>query len=177
MGRTNSASLCKRKVPTDARTKNSASVDCLRGNRRYVTPIMRRRFRRGRPYYRIPRDPDTPHWWRCLAQRPSPALQSPIRSWLVGRLSRALTTRPARCSDADSNVPRAFGKVPHVELAEHGAPQFLLRGRSAAPPCVRFSVLHDAVISGLRAHGSSALRALAQHADPRRPVEFRGRRL
>jgi hypothetical protein len=53
----------------------------------------------------------------------------------------------------------------------------LLGGRSAAPPCVRFSVILLAVISGLRAHGSSALQALAQHADPRRPVEFRGRRL
>jgi hypothetical protein len=61
VGRTNSASLRNGRCPLTREriAANSAGVNCLRGNRRYVTPIMRRRFRRGRPYYRIPGDPDT----------------------------------------------------------------------------------------------------------------------
>jgi SAM-dependent methyltransferase len=48
---------------------------------------------------------------------------------------------------------------------------------TAALPFARVPVIHDAVISGLRAYSPSALRALAQHADPAITVEFRSRRL
>ena len=47
---------------------------------------------------------------------------------------------------------------------------------TAVLPFARVPVIHDAVISGLRAYSPSALRALAQHADPAITVEFRTRR-
>lgn len=47
---------------------------------------------------------------------------------------------------------------------------------AAVLPFVRVPVIHDAVISGLRAYSPSALRTLAHHADPTITVEFRTRR-
>lgn len=48
---------------------------------------------------------------------------------------------------------------------------------AAVLPFTRVPVVHDAVISGLRAYSPSALRALAHHADPAITVEFRTRRM
>ncbi|MUL83971.1 MULTISPECIES: class I SAM-dependent methyltransferase [unclassified Mycolicibacterium] len=47
---------------------------------------------------------------------------------------------------------------------------------AAVLPFTRVAVIHDAVISGLRAYSPSALRALAHHADPNITVELRDHR-
>ncbi|OMB94557.1 methyltransferase type 11 [Mycobacterium sp. NS-7484] len=57
------------------------------------------------------------------------------------------------------------------------SPPLHLAMLAAAMPFTRIAVIHDAVISGLRAYSTSALEALARHADPAIDLEFRPRRI
>jgi SAM-dependent methyltransferase len=71
---------------------------------------------------------------------------------------------------------RAANKLLIVDV-RRPAPPLHLAMLAAVLPFARVPVVHDAVISGLRAYSPSALRAIAHHADPAITVEFRSRRL
>lgn len=53
------------------------------------------------------------------------------------------------------------------------SPPMHLAMLAAVMPFAGFAVIHDAIISGLRAYSPSALQAIAHHADPAIDVEFR----
>ncbi|OBF16564.1 methyltransferase type 11 [Mycobacterium sp. ACS4331] len=55
-------------------------------------------------------------------------------------------------------------------------PLFHVAMIAAVLPLARIPVVHDAIISGLRAYSPAALEALAEHADPAIAVDFRPRR-
>ncbi|MCV7333829.1 MULTISPECIES: class I SAM-dependent methyltransferase [Mycolicibacterium] len=71
---------------------------------------------------------------------------------------------------------RAAEKLIIIDVHRPSAPLHLAM-LAATMPFIRIAVIHDAVISGLRAYSTSALQALAQHADPAINLEFRHRRI
>jgi SAM-dependent methyltransferase len=82
---------------------------------------------------------------------------------------------PEQAARVFAEGTRAAKKLLIIDLRRWRAPlqlgllTFTLPFTALAPP------LHDAVISSLRAYSPSALRALAEYADPAITVEFRGR--
>ena len=72
---------------------------------------------------------------------------------------------------------RAAKKLLIIDLRRPPAPLHLLVLALALPFTGLLPLLHDGVISSLRAYSPSALRALAQYADPAITVEFRNRPL
>lgn len=70
---------------------------------------------------------------------------------------------------------RAAKKLMIIDV-RRPAPPVHLAMLAAVLPFTRVAVIHDAVISGLRAYSPSALRTLANHADPTIAVEFRNHR-
>lgn len=70
---------------------------------------------------------------------------------------------------------RAAKKLLIIDLRRWWAPLLLLQLALTLPFAGLIPLLHDGVISALRAYSRSALRALAQYADPAITVEFRPR--
>lgn len=82
---------------------------------------------------------------------------------------------PAQAARVFAEGTRAANKLLIIDLRRPSAPVHLVK-LAVARPFTRLSpLLHDGVISSLRAYSRSALCALAEHADPEITVEFRTR--
>lgn len=82
---------------------------------------------------------------------------------------------PEQAARVFAEGTRVANKLLIIDLRRPSPPVHLMK-LAAARPFTRLSpLLHDGVISSLRAYSRSALRALAQHADPAIAVEFRTR--
>ena len=71
---------------------------------------------------------------------------------------------------------RAANKLLVIDLRRPPAPLHVMVLAAVLPFTRLIPLTHDGVISSLRAYSPSALRALADHADPAITVEFRTRR-
>jgi hypothetical protein len=71
---------------------------------------------------------------------------------------------------------RAANKLLIIDLRRWRPPVHVVVLAAALPFTGLVPLLHDGVISSLRAYSPSALRALAHYADPAITVEFRSRR-
>ena len=81
---------------------------------------------------------------------------------------------PALASQAFAEGTRVAAKLLIIDLPRPPSPLHLLRLATMLPfaPVVPF--MHDGLISSLRTYSPSALRALAEHADPAIDVQLRG---
>ncbi|OBI72027.1 methyltransferase domain-containing protein [Mycobacterium sp. E740] len=84
---------------------------------------------------------------------------------------------PEQAARVFAEGTRAAKKLMIVDLRRPPAPVHAVVLAAALPFSRMMPLLHDGVISSLRAYSPSALRALAHHADPNITVEFRTRRL
>ena len=82
---------------------------------------------------------------------------------------------PDRAAQVVAEGTRAAKKLLIIDLRRWPAPLQVLQLAFTMPFTGLLPPLHDAVISALRAYSPSALRAIAQHADPATVVEFRRR--
>lgn len=82
---------------------------------------------------------------------------------------------PEQAARVFAEGTRAAKKLLIIDLRRWRAPLQLVQLGLTLPFTGLIPPLHDAVISSLRAYSPSALRALAQHADPAVTVEFRTR--
>lgn len=82
---------------------------------------------------------------------------------------------PERAARVIAEGTRAAKKLLIIDLRRWRAPLQLVQLALTLPFTRLIPPLHDGVISALRAYSRSALRALAQHADPAITVEFRPR--
>jgi SAM-dependent methyltransferase len=82
---------------------------------------------------------------------------------------------PERAAQVIAEGTRAAKKFLIIDLRRWRAPLQLVQLALTLPFTGLIPVLHDGVISALRAYSRSALRALAQEADPAITVEFRAR--
>jgi SAM-dependent methyltransferase len=82
---------------------------------------------------------------------------------------------PERAARVFAEGTRAANKLLIIDLRRWRAPFQLVVLAVALPFTGLIPPLHDAVISSLRAYSPSALRSLAQYADPAITVEFRTR--
>jgi SAM-dependent methyltransferase len=81
---------------------------------------------------------------------------------------------PSMASRVIAEGTRAATKLLIIDLPRPPAPLHMLR-LATMLPFVHFApFVHDGVISSLRAYSPSALRALADHADPSIDIELRG---
>lgn len=81
---------------------------------------------------------------------------------------------PAQASKVFAEGTRAAEKLLIIDLPRPPSPLHLIRLATMLPfaPVIPFA--HDGLISSLRTYSPSALRALAEHADPAIKVELRG---
>ena len=84
---------------------------------------------------------------------------------------------PASAAQVFAEGTRAAKKVLIVDLRRPWAPLHAVVLAAALPLTGLVPLIHDGVISSLRAYSPSALRALGHHADPAITVEFRTRPL
>jgi SAM-dependent methyltransferase len=84
---------------------------------------------------------------------------------------------PERAAQVFAEGTRAAKNLLIIDLRRWRAPFQLVLLALTLPFTGMIPPLHDAVISSLRAYSPSALRALAQYADPAITVEFRSRPL
>ena len=82
---------------------------------------------------------------------------------------------PERAAQVFAEGTRAANKLLIIDLRRWRAPLQVVQLALTLPFTGLIPPLHDAVISSLRAYSPSALRALAQYADPAITVEFRTR--
>jgi hypothetical protein len=69
---------------------------------------------------------------------------------------------------------RVADKLVIIDLPRPPSPLHLIRLATMLPLAPIVPFVHDGVISSLRCYSPSALRALAEHADPQIEVELRG---
>ena len=81
---------------------------------------------------------------------------------------------PAAASRVFAEGTRAADKLLIIDLPRPPTPLHLLRLATMLPFAPFVPFVHDGVISSLRAYSPSALRALADHADPAITLELRG---
>jgi ubiquinone/menaquinone biosynthesis C-methylase UbiE len=81
---------------------------------------------------------------------------------------------PALASRVFAEGTRAASKLLIIDLPRSPSPLHIARLALRLPFAPILPVLHDGVISSLRAYSPSALRALAAHADPAIDVELHG---
>jgi hypothetical protein len=81
---------------------------------------------------------------------------------------------PSMASQVLAEGTRAADKLVIIDLPRPPAPLHLLRLATMLPFAPFIPFVHDGVISSLRSYSPSALRALAEHADPAINVELRG---
>ena len=84
---------------------------------------------------------------------------------------------PERAARVFAEGSRAANKLLVIDLPRRPAPVHAVVLAAALPFTGLLPLLHDGVISSRRAYSRSALRALAQYADPAITVEFRTRPL
>jgi len=82
---------------------------------------------------------------------------------------------PEQAAQVFAEGTRAAKKLLIIDLLRWPAPLQLVQLAFTLPLTGLIPPLHDGVISSLRAYSPSALRALAQYADPAITVEFRNR--
>lgn len=82
---------------------------------------------------------------------------------------------PERAAQVLAEGTRAANKLLIIDLRRWWPPAQVMVLAATLPFTGLVPPLHDGVISSLRAYSPSALRALAQHADPAIAVEFRTR--
>ena len=82
---------------------------------------------------------------------------------------------PERAAQVFAEGTRAANKLLIIDLARRPPPLQFLMLALILPLTGLIPLLHDGVISSLRAYSPSALRALARYADPAITVEFRTR--
>ena len=82
---------------------------------------------------------------------------------------------PALAAQVFIEGTRAAKKLLIIDLRRWPAPLQLVQLAFTVPLTGLMPPLHDAVISSLRAYSPSALRAIAQYADPAMTVQFRAR--
>jgi SAM-dependent methyltransferase len=82
---------------------------------------------------------------------------------------------PERAAQVFAEGTRAANKLLIIDLRRWRAPLQVVQLALTLPFTGLVPPLHDAVISSLRAYSPSALRALAQYADPAITVEFRAK--
>ena len=80
---------------------------------------------------------------------------------------------PERAAQVFAEGTRAANKLLIIDLRRWRPPVHVVVLAAGLPFTGLVPVIHDGVISSLRAYGLSALRALAQYADPAINVEFR----
>jgi ubiquinone/menaquinone biosynthesis C-methylase UbiE len=81
---------------------------------------------------------------------------------------------PSTASRVFDEGTRAADKLVVIDLPRPPAPLHLVRLATMLPFAPFLPFVHDGVISSLRSYSPSALRALAEHADPAIEVELRG---
>ncbi|BBY94344.1 methyltransferase type 11 [Mycobacterium gallinarum] len=81
---------------------------------------------------------------------------------------------PSAASRVFAEGTRAADKLVIIDLPRPPAPLHLLRLAAMLPFAPFIPFVHDGVISSLRTYSPSALRTLAEHADPAISVELRG---
>lgn len=81
---------------------------------------------------------------------------------------------PSMASRVFAEGTRVADKLVIIDLPRPPAPLHLLRLATMLPLAPFVPFVHDGVISSLRTYSPSALRALAEHADPSIDVELRG---
>ena len=81
---------------------------------------------------------------------------------------------PALASRVLAEGTRAATKLLIIDLPRPPSPLHLLRLATMLPFAPWIPFAHDGVISSLRTYSPSALKALAQHADPSIDIELRG---
>ncbi|MEZ0364237.1 class I SAM-dependent methyltransferase [Mycobacterium sp. pUA109] len=80
---------------------------------------------------------------------------------------------PRQAARVFAEGTRVAGKLLIIDLPRLSAPAHVLQLVCLLPLAVLFPVMHDGLISALRAYSPSALRALAHYADPAITVEVR----
>ena len=83
---------------------------------------------------------------------------------------------PELAARAFGEGTRAAKKLLIIDVPRPNAPLHLVELAAALPLTRLHPLIHDAFISSLRAYSTSALRVLADYADPSITVEFRARR-
>jgi SAM-dependent methyltransferase len=83
---------------------------------------------------------------------------------------------PESAAQVFAEGTRAANKLLIIDVHRPPAPLHLVELAAVLPFAGLHPVIHDAIISSLRAYSPSALSALAQYADPAITVEFRTRR-
>ena len=81
---------------------------------------------------------------------------------------------PSLASQALAEGTRVATKLLIIDLPRPPSPLHIVRLATMLPFAPWVPMLHDGVISSLRTYSTSALRALAAHADPSIDIEFRG---
>ena len=81
---------------------------------------------------------------------------------------------PSAAARAFAEGTRVAGKLVIIDLPRPPAPLHLLRLATMLPLAPFVPFVHDGVVSSLRTYSPSALRALAEYADPSIDVELRG---
>ena len=81
---------------------------------------------------------------------------------------------PSMASRVFAEGTRAADKLVIIDLPRPPTPLHLLRLATMLPFAPFIPFVHDGVISSLRTYSPSALRALAEHADPAIDVQLRG---
>jgi SAM-dependent methyltransferase len=81
---------------------------------------------------------------------------------------------PSAASRVIAEGTRAADKLVIIDLPRPPAPLHLVRLATMLPFAAFIPFVHDGVISSLRTYSPSALRALAEHADPTIDIELRG---
>lgn len=81
---------------------------------------------------------------------------------------------PSAASRVFAEGTRAADKLVIIDLPRPPAPLHLLRLATMLPFAPFIPFVHDGVISSLRTYSPSALRTLAEHADPAIDVDLRG---
>ncbi|OBG82487.1 methyltransferase type 11 [Mycobacterium sp. E802] len=105
------------------------------------------------------------------------AIDAPDRHFDLALFALSLHhLRPELAAQVFAEGTRAAKKLLIIDV-HRPAPPVHLAMLAAVLPFIRIPVIHDAVISGLRAYSPSALQTLAHHADPAITLEFHNRRL
>ena len=81
---------------------------------------------------------------------------------------------PSLASQVIAEGTRVAGKLLIIDLPRPPWPLHLMRLATMLPFAPWIPMVHDGVISSLRTYSPSALRALAEHADPSIEIELRG---
>jgi ubiquinone/menaquinone biosynthesis C-methylase UbiE len=82
--------------------------------------------------------------------------------------------RPPMASRVIAEGTRAAAKLLIIDMPRPPSPLHIVRLATMMPFAPWFPFAHDGLISSLRSYSPSALRALAEHADPSIDIELRG---